>query len=321
LSYSKRTDMTSEDQKRPDDAVSAEFPEDRGKLVKRVHALSQLKPSAALDAAMRASHKSALLKGKTIRRAAASDPALLTKTSIHRSSFLTRLRIPMAMLMIAVLAAVMWYRSDDLLALFAQVSEPTPATAPQPVQAAANSSDTAQKAEQTDVTVKEKSLADAADKKVLTSATVAAPTTQAPVVAAKPAAPPAESRSLTTDKNMGLPVAASANAANDALHHNAERAQPEPTQTVVSQSKAKAVDKKAVTAPPPAPVAVVSEPAAQTAVTAIDKAKAWLAAIEVMSSYESRREAASAQLERFEKSYPHYPVPQALRAKLKAAKN
>jgi hypothetical protein len=292
--------MTSEDQKQPDAAAEiAESQEDRGKLVKRIHALSQLTPSAALDAAMLASHKSALSKGKAIQRVMAAG------------------------LMVVVLAAVMWHRSDDLLTLFVHVPEPTPAVAPRPEQAAANSFDTTQKVEQTDVTVKEKNLADAADKKVPTAAMMMAPITQAPVVAAK--APQAEARDLASDKSADLPMAVGASAANDALHRNAERAQPEPAQAqvVASQSKTKAdtVDKKAVTASAQVPVAVVSESSTQTAVTAVDKAKAWLAAIEVMSSYESRREAALVQLERFEKSYPHYPVPEALRAQLKAAKN
>ncbi|MGZ3238380.1 MAG: hypothetical protein ACXU8A_13495 [Burkholderiaceae bacterium] len=291
--------MTSEDQKQSGDAEIAEFLEDRGKLVKRIQALSQLTPSAALDAAMLASHKSALSKSKVIQQAIVAG------------------------LMVAVLVSVIWYQSDDLLALFAQVSASTSAVAPGPEQAIANSVDATQKVEQTDVAVKAKNLDEAADKNVPTAAMMVAPATQSPVGAVKPAASLAEVRSLSNDKNKDLPMTAGASAPNDALHRNAERAQSEPAQAVAPQSKAKvdAVDKSAVTALAVVPAAVVSEPAAQTAVTAIDKAKAWLAAIEVMSGYESRREAASAQLERFEKSYPHYPVPEALRAKLKAPKN
>jgi hypothetical protein len=284
--------MISEDQKQPDNAETAESLEDREKLVKRIQALSQLAPSAALDAAMLASHKSA------------------------RSNLLTRLHIPvtMAVLMIAVLAAMIWHQSEDLSLLFSQALKSTSVSEPEQA---------LQTTVQTDASVKEKGLVDTADKNVSTAAMMVASATQAPVVAAK--TPVAEARSMASDKNENLPKIVGASAMNDALHRNADRIQPEPVQaqaaTSPSKAKVDAADKKAVTAPAPVPVAVVSEPAAQTAVTAVDKAKAWLAAIDVMSNYESRREAALVQLERFEKSYPHYPVPEALRAKLKGSNN
>jgi hypothetical protein len=295
--YSRKIDMTSEDQKQPDDTEIAESPEDRGKLVKRIQALSQLAPSAALDAAMLASHKSAPTKGKAIRWAMTAG------------------------LMVVVLVAVMWHQSDNLLVPFVQVPVTAHSAASPPEQAVADSAGAPQKAEQTDAAVKAKEASDAVDKNVSTAALMATPAPRAPAGAAKPAAPTVEIRSLASEKNARLPMTTGASAANDASHRNAERAQPEPVQaqTVVPQLKDKvdAVDKKAV----PVPAPVVPEPDAQKAVTAVDKAKAWLAAIEVMSNYESRREAALVQLERFEKSYPHYPVPEALRAKLKAPKN
>jgi len=208
----------------------------------------------------------------------------------------------------------------------AQASQPA-ATAAAPAQAAP-AAPAPVAAVKPPVTVAPAPVAAAVKPAVTKDALVVPP---APAVAvAKPAAPVAEAKSVVSEKKVEMSSIA-AGVANDASKRSAERGEPAAVGTatgtttvapaIAGNLATAATNQPAAPAAPasaatPAPATV--EPAKPEApLTAVEKAKAWLAAIEEMSKYESRKEAALIQLERFEKSYPHFPVPEALRAKLK----
>jgi hypothetical protein len=377
--------MTNQEPDHREEAEFEEFLQGRGELVKQLKALSQMSPSAALDAAIIASAKAAVAQAQRSKLAAANDP--ITAQNPNKSGTSTRFRMPMAMaasVMVAVLVGIFWHQTgDELPTQLAQAPETAPTTAA-PQQAEAQVAATANaKMAQADTSAKAKSLSDNTSKsptpaapapvapaRAVAAAPVAPPPTSqataaaAPATLAKPAAPAPEARMLTSDKKADAPVVASTGVANDSLKRSAEPAPPhvaQQTEQVNSNARAKMAAAEEKTAGAPASLASNLVPATPTAApssvagnvaakemskaavpaaapanaltmstasdaakaepTAADKAKAWLAAIEEMSKYDTRREAAISQLDRFEKSYPYYPVPEALKAKLKASKN
>lgn len=315
--------MTTPDHNQPDDAEFEDFLQGRGELVKQLKALSQLTPSAALDAAILASAKAAVAQAERSKQAAANDPV-----SPHKPGLMSRFRMPLAMaasLMVAVLVAVQWHvQSDDLVPIQlaqAPAAEPAPASvaaAPQVAPAQTNA----------------KALSVAPAKNV--------PAAPPPVAATKPAPAAPEVRPLISEKKAALPPPpppppANAVAANQAL--KAERSEATSTQADAGQMRYKSAamqDQRAAAdanlakesaraiatpAAPPAPAAAAApppEPAAKAELQ--ERQKALLAHIDELIKADLRSDALS-EWARFEKTYPDYPVPEALKAKIKALKN
>jgi hypothetical protein len=315
--------MTSPHHDQTEDAAFDDFLEGRGELVKQLKALSQLTPSAALDAAILASAKAAVAQAERSKENAANDPV-----SPSKPGFLTRFRIPLAMaasLMVAVLVAVQWHAQPEYQAAVqvaqAPVAEPAPATAaPQTEQAGTNAK---------------------------ADSSVAAPM----VAATRQSIPMAESKAIAVDKKTAPQVQAAANAmaAQDALKSAKERSNPVPAQLAqadAAQMRSKSAtmqDEKAAAAPAASPAsapsyasaaganvaaraAAIAAPPAPAAATAppaesLEKQKAWLARIEEMIKTDSRKEEALAEWAKFEKAYPDYSVPEKLKAQIKALKN
>ena len=303
----------------PDDAEFDNFLQGRGELVKQLKALSQLTPSAALDAAILASAKAAVAQAERAKQAAANDPV-----SPRKPGFVSRFRVPLAMaasLMVAVLVAVQWHAQSEYPESI-QVAQ-APAAEPAPASVAA-----APQVAQADT--KEKATTDAAAKNE-----PAVP----PLATAKQSNAANESRALASDKKAASQAAANAVAANQAL--KAERSEATPTQLAQAdashmryKSMAMQEQKAAAPAAPPASANLSKETVGTATAAAIaatpaeslakpesqEKQKAWLAQIEGLIKADARNDAL-AEWAKFEKSYPDYPVPEALKAKIKALKN
>ncbi|HEY8100583.1 MAG TPA: hypothetical protein VIF82_07485 [Burkholderiaceae bacterium] len=326
--------MTNQPHDQTEDAAFEDFLQGRGELVKQLKALSQLSPSAALDAAILASAKAAVAQAELSKQVAANDPV-----SPRKPGFLSRYRMPLAMaasLMVAVLVAVQWYEQPAYQAPIqvaqAPMAEPAPATTdvPQLAQADTNA----------------KGISESTNKDMA----IAPP----PVAAAKPSNSVAESRQAMSEKKAATQMASNARVANEALKSAAERANAAPTQLAqadTAQMKYKSAvmqEQKVATAPAPAstpaPAAATPPAAANLARESIraaavaapvaaapssessaktdsqEKQKAWLAHIEELIKANSSKEAL-AEWEKFEKTYPAYPVPEKLREQIKALKN
>ncbi|MGZ3158970.1 MAG: hypothetical protein ACXU7H_07795 [Burkholderiaceae bacterium] len=330
--------MTTQKHDQSEEEAFDDFLQGRGELVKQLKALSQLTPSAALDAAILASAKAAVSQAERSKQTAANDPV-----SPRKPGFVTRFRLPLAMaasLMLAVLVAVQWHAQPESSAPIQVAQAPAPEPTPTPA------SELPQLAQ---ADMQAKTLSDTASR----NAPAAAPT----MSAAKPSGMVADSRALTSEKKTSTQIAANA-AANDAAKSAAARADAAPTQLAqadTSQLKFKSMamqEERVAAAPAPAvppaatsaaapsvagnlakesaraapPPVAVQAFSPQTTVASLartdsqEKQKAWLARIEEMIKADSRKEAL-AEWEKFEKAYPDYPVSEKLKAQIKALKN
>ncbi|MGZ3237123.1 MAG: hypothetical protein ACXU8A_07085 [Burkholderiaceae bacterium] len=327
--------MTNQPHDQTEDAAFEDFLQGRGELVKQLKALSQLSPSAALDAAILASAKAAVAQAELSKQTAANDPV-----SPRKPGFLTRYRIPLAMaasLMVAVLVAVQWYAEPEYQAPIqvaqAPVAEPAPAAAD----------------------VRQLAQADTNAKAVSESTNKSMAVVPPPMAAAKQSYSVAESKPATSEKKAATQIASNAGVANEALKSAAEHTNAAPTQLAqadTAQMKYKSAElqeQRAATAPAPAstsapmaaasppiaanfaresarataaaaPVAVAPSAESSAKVDSQEKQKAWLAHIEELIKANSHKEAL-AEWEKFEKTYPGYPVPEKLREQIKALKN
>jgi hypothetical protein len=259
--------MTSPHQDPAEDAAFEEFLQGRGELVKQLKAMSQMTPSAALDAAILASARNAIEQEKRVKQAAANDPV-----APRQKGFMPRLRIPRGMaasLMVAVLVTVLWHAQPVLQGSVGPDQAPqSPSVAP---------------AFEAAGTAKSMATADTSNAQPAASS----PQTQAQAVAQnKPAAVPAakqsdtamESRAQTTEKKAAAPAVPSVTPSHEAASPTTRQAElkpaapqlpspqlhaeavPAPAKPLVAQSQGTA------TVPAPAPVtAYAAAPAAANA--------------------------------------------------------
>lgn len=331
--------MTSPHQDPAEDAAFEEFLQGRGELVKQLKAMSQMTPSAALDAAILASAKNAVEQEKRAKQAAANDP-----DAQRKPGFLPPLRMPMAMaasLMVAVLVTVLWHaqqdaRLPDVTTDAPQASAAVPAfeaagaVASIPTTGAPQSRSALQDA-------KKQSEAVASGKK--------------PVAALKQPETVAESHAQTSAKKIIEQTPATALPSHAPVMMAAKQAEPKPLSQPLQQPHAEVAPmpskppaaqvQPAPTAPAPAANAsaaapvihnlateqhkpAVASPSASKVGSAAkaapqDEQKAWLDRIEALIKSGSSQQAA-AEWERFEKANPGYPVPEQLKAQMQALK-
>jgi hypothetical protein len=333
--------MTTQKHDQSEEQAFEDFLQGRGELVKQLKALSQLTPSAALDAAILASAKAAVAQAERSKQSAANDPV-----SPHKPGFLSLYRVPLAMaasLTIAVLVAVQWYAQPDYAApiLVALAPSAEPATS---------------------AAVSEPQLARADTKAKAVSESVGnnPAAMSSSVTAAKPENSLADAKTMAAEKKAPTQpekqAGTTALAANESLKPSTDRPNAAPTQLAQADTaaatqmrfKSSAMQEEraapaaaAAFAPAPAPTIagsikesakVAAAPASEVRGLAIDanvkadgqeKQKAWIARIEEMIRAGSRDEAL-AEWEKFERSYPNYAAysaPEKLKAQIKALKN
>jgi hypothetical protein len=339
--------MTTQKHDQSEEQAFEDFLQGRGELVKQLKALSQLTPSAALDAAILASAKAAVAQAERSKETAANDPV-----APRKPGFLSRYRMPLAMaasLMIAVLVAVQWYAQSDNPASIqvAQAPSAEPASPPAASQPQLAQADT-----------KAKDVSESASR----NSSDAPPSLTA---AAKPSNSIAKAKAMADEKKAetlsGKQAETTAVAANESLKPSADQPNAAPAQLAQadtalqtrSQSSATQALRAAppvvtafVPAPaaPPAPAPAMANPSRELAKMAAappppeagatassgnvktdgqEKQKAWIARIEEMIKAGSRNEAV-AEWEKFEKAYPNYAAysaPEKLKAQIKALKN
>jgi hypothetical protein len=317
--------MTTQKHDQPEEEAFDDFLQGRGELVKQLKALSQLTPSAALDAAILASAKAAVAQAERSKQAAANDPV-----SPRKPGFLSRFRMPLALaasLMVAVLVTVQWHAQSEYQLPLQVAQAPTaesaaaPAVeAPQPAQADTNAKTVSEPTNN--------NVADAGQSKPAISATA--------------------SKALASEKKVETQVAANGTSKSTVERGNAAPAQLAQTDAAQMKYKSAAIQEQRVTpapvpptalaaaAPPPIATTLARESARATAGPAPaavaplaeslaktdsqEKQKAWLVRIEELIKTDSRKDAL-VEWEKFEKAYPGYPVPEKLREQIKTLKN
>jgi hypothetical protein len=316
--------MTTQKHDQPEEEAFDDFLQGRGELVKQLKALSQLTPSAALDAAILASAKAAVAQAERSKQAAANDPV-----SPRKPGFLSRFRMPLALaasLMVAVLVTVQWHAQSEYQLPLQVAQAPTaesaaaPAVeAPQPAQADTNAKTVSEPTNN--------NVADAGQSKPAISATASKA-----IASEKKAATQAttnDAAKSSVERGNAAPVQlAQADAAQMKYKSTSiqeQKAAPAPVPPTAPAAAAPSIATtlarefaRATASPAPAAVAPLAESLAKT--DPQEKQKAWLVRIEELIKADSRKDAL-VEWEKFEKVYPGYPVPEKLREQIKALKN
>jgi hypothetical protein len=290
--------MTAEDNKR-DDAEFEAFLQGRGELARKLQGLPQPSPSAALDAAILAQAEVLAAAAAAAPVSGAANDALAPNTAKPRKPhFMMRWSTQLAMAASVVLATLVTLRWQN-----EPVMEP----------------------------------AEQAEKIEQPAQDAQAPQTEpsAPPVASKPHAAPAASRPKAA-KQDAPPVAPAPapTQAKTSVPEADSNAQLGPTETAIRQNYAAAPEPfarkeaadarvRAIVVPAPS-AAVAAAPAPSAPAPAVvqakpevnAKAEAWLSVIEEMIKAGLRRDAQE-EWEKFDKTYPAYPVPEKLREQIK----